>query len=389
MYQACGFAEDLKFAMRHREELRAVLNDYKTDDMSPDWWPLGVYCQSCKRDRTTRITGYDGAYGVSYECQCGHHATFDLRKDGIAKLGWRVDWPMRWAKWGVDFEGAGKEHLNEGGSHHSSQRVVREVYNKAPPVWLKYDFITIKGQKGKMSSSKGDTITLREVLKFYTPEVTRFIFAGTRPDVEFAISFDVDIFKVYEDFDTVERKYFAPDESMNEKDRENARRIYELSILVPPPKQPLQPSFRHLATYVQLAEGNLDKVVAMLSHEIADAYDEARVRRRAQCAWNWACEHAPEQYRFTLAVDTPHAASESLPENVKAALKQLAAVLAGQDEETLTELFRQIAEQHGIQTGEFFAGAYKALLGKDRGPKLASLITQTGHDRVALVLGKV
>jgi lysyl-tRNA synthetase class 1 len=266
---------------------------------------------------------------------------------------------------------------------------VREVYNKAPPVWLKYDFITIKGQKGKMSSSKGDTITLREVLKFYTPEVTRFIFAGTRPDVEFAISFDVDIFKVYEDFDTVERKYFAPDEGMNEKDRENARRIYELSILAPPSKQPLQPSFRHLATYVQLAEGNLDKVVSMMSHEIKDAYDEARVRRRAACAWNWVREHAPEQYRFTLAVDEPYAASASLPENVKAALRQLAAVLAGQDEETLTELFRQIAEQHGIQTSEFFAGAYKAMLGKDRGPKLASLITQTGHERVALVLGKV
>jgi lysyl-tRNA synthetase class I len=64
-------------------------------------------------------------------------------------------------------------------------------------------------------------------------------------------------------------------------------------------------------------------------------------------------------------------------------------VLAGQDEETLNELFREIAQQHGLQTQDFFAAAYKALVGKERGPKLANLMTQAGHERVARVLSKI
>jgi lysyl-tRNA synthetase class 1 len=201
------------------------------------------------------------------------------------------------------------------------------------------------------------------------------------------VSFDVDVFKVYEDFDTVERKYFHPEEELSEKERENARRVYELSVIAVPERQPIQPSFRHLVTYVQLAEGDLDKVVSMMRHEIKDELDEARVRRRAQCAWNWAREHAPEQYRFTLATDKPYPAQLTAP--VRDALHMLAGILANQDEETLMETFYQICEKHGIQNTEFFRGAYLALVGKERGPKLANIITQAGHERIARILREV
>jgi lysyl-tRNA synthetase, class I len=121
----------------------------------------------------------------------------------------------------------------------------------------------------------------------------------------------------------------------------------------------------------------------MLAHEIKTPIDEARVRNRAQAAWNWLQEHAPDQYKFKLQ-DKPYVVQ--MDEPVRNALRELGNVLANQDETELFELFYQICQQHGIQNTEFFKYAYLTLVGKERGPKLANIITQAGHERIAKVL---
>ena len=93
--------------------------------------------------------------------------TVDFRKKGIVKLPWRVDWPMRWNYEKVEFEPAGKEHSTPGGSRTTANIIVKEVWNREPPVHKMYDFIILKGQGGKMSGSLGNVITLREVLEIY------------------------------------------------------------------------------------------------------------------------------------------------------------------------------------------------------------------------------
>ena len=56
-----------------------------------------------------------------------------------------------------------------------------------------YDFVKIKGADKKISSSSGDVITLKDFLEIYTPEIVRYIFAGTRPNKELSIAFDGDV----------------------------------------------------------------------------------------------------------------------------------------------------------------------------------------------------
>jgi len=46
---------------------------------------------------------------------------------------------------------------------------------------------------------------LDEVEEIYEPEVLRYLFAGTRPNKSFQISFDNDVIKIYEDFDLLEK----------------------------------------------------------------------------------------------------------------------------------------------------------------------------------------
>ena len=161
--------------------------------------PVNIYCSQCNRDKTEQIK-WDGQWEISYTCElCGHHGSENLQTTSRAKLPWRVDWPMRWVYEGVDFEPGGKDHSSEGGSYSTAQEIVKEVFGGTPPIYLQYDFVSIKGRGGKMSSSKGDLVTVNDVLNIYEPEMVRWIFASYKSNVDFAISFDLDVIKTYED----------------------------------------------------------------------------------------------------------------------------------------------------------------------------------------------
>jgi len=187
--------------LENRETIRGHLNTHRTSPLPKDWWPINVFCTQCERD-ATKVADWDGSYGVTYICEsCGNKETVDLRETGAVKLPWRIDWPMRWSVEKVDFEPAGKDHHSEGGSFDTAALTSKEVYKYEPPITFQYDFVRIKGGSGKISSSSGEVVSLEEVLRYYQPEIVRFMFAGTRPNSEFAISFDLDVLKIYEDYE--------------------------------------------------------------------------------------------------------------------------------------------------------------------------------------------
>lgn len=84
---------------------------------------------------------------------------------------------MRWSHFGVDFEPAGKDHLVAGSSYDTGKEIIKEVYGKEAPLSLMYEFVGIKGQKGKMSGSKGNVILLSDLYEVLEPGLVRFIYA--------------------------------------------------------------------------------------------------------------------------------------------------------------------------------------------------------------------
>ncbi len=50
-----------------------------------------------------------------------------------------------------------------------------------------YEFVGIKGQKGKMSGSKGNVILLSDLYEVLEPGIIRFIYAKARPNKELKI----------------------------------------------------------------------------------------------------------------------------------------------------------------------------------------------------------
>ena len=94
MYQKCAYAEEIKTAMQNTKKIKDILDEYRKEPLEKNWYPAAIFCEKCKKD-TTEITGYNEEYDVTYRCECGHEDTFDIRKKGIIKLKWRIDWPMR------------------------------------------------------------------------------------------------------------------------------------------------------------------------------------------------------------------------------------------------------------------------------------------------------
>lgn len=378
-YQSSTYAAQIRRALECRHEIREILNRHRTEELEEDYWPVSVFCSSCGRD-TTQVTGWDREWGLSYACSsCGHQETVDLRKTGVVKLLWRVDWPMRWVYEGVDFEPAGKDHHSEGGSFDTAKEIVK-LFGGSAPVTFQYDFIGIKGRGGKISSSSGDVISLADVLEIYTPEVTRYLFASTRPNAEFAISFDLDVIKIYEDYDRCERIYYGVQE-VGEKERLKQRRIYELSQRDrPEPVMPYQAGIRQLTNLLQTYRGDQERVLRSLPGVLPQ--QEARLRERIACAWNWVSRYAPPEFRFSLRHDSPPAEVVGL--EYQAALRAMAIKIRDDwdqhDEKAWQNEVYEVARSHGLEPKDFFKAVYRVLIDRDEGPRLGHFFTIIGRE---------
>lgn len=388
-YRDGMYADGMKKALDNRDKIKDCLNRHRDDahkiSAEEEYWPVSVFCSACNRD-TTRITGWDGEWGLSYACDCGHEETADIRTTKGIKLGWRVDWPMRWAFEKTLFEPAGKDHHSQGGSFDTARLVSEEIFNWPAPVSFRYDFIGSKGNPGKMSSSSGKVVDLADVLRVYQPEVTRYLFAGTRPNTEFVISFDLDVIKIYEDYDKTERIVWGLQSAKNDDVLAKEKRIYELSQVDGMPScVSYQIPFRHLCNLLQINSGDIDAVIASLPDVQPEQID--RLKSRAACAWYWISECAPEDFRFALRTDGSRA---DLSAAEKAAVTAIRDTVIPEmdtlDEKALSERLYGAAEVAGIDPKELFTAVYRALIGKERGPRLASFMKVIGSDRLVKIL---
>src|SRR5690606_20633157 len=115
-------------------------------------------------------------------------------------------------------------------SYDTGSEIAEKVYGWVAPQYVAYDFVSIKGMGGKISSSSGGVVTVADCLEVYEPTLLRWIFASYRPNTEFAISFDLDVIKIYEDYDRAVRLGFqADDGGKKDKKRQAARRALQFA----------------------------------------------------------------------------------------------------------------------------------------------------------------
>ncbi len=385
-YRRGEYTEEIKKALEHTEEIKSCLNEYREEEVDENWLPISIFCEKCHKDTITKLKWKKG-YIIDYTCECGHHDEFDFRKKPLVKLKWRIDWPMRWNFERVDFEPGGKDHSTVGGSYDTGKNIAQKVWKFTAPTYVMYDFISTKGGAGKMSSSSGDVITLKDVLEIYEPEITRYLFAGTRPNKEFAISFDADVIKVYEDFDKCERIYFGL-EKVNEKEMIKQKVAYELSYIGTIPKTiPYQLGFRHLTTLLQIHNLDLGKATVYFEKELKNEHDKKRLHTRALCAKQWLLKYAPEEFRFSVQ-ETTQVTLNSAEQDIFHTLARKLVERNWTDVELHEEMYI-LCKNANMDVKQFFTLAYRVLINKERGPRLASFILAIGKEKVAILFKNV
>ncbi len=396
MFESCTYTDGIRTAMRNRDAIRSILDQHRSEPLPDSWYPLRVYCTTCWTDYT-EVTDYDGDTTIRYHCEtCDDEFDLDFSEEGHVKPPWRVDWPMRWDHEDVAFEPGGKDHSAAGSSRDTGAEIVSTVYGRTPPVYQMYEFVNLKGRAGKMSSSSGDVMTPGELLEVYTPPLFRFLFAETKPTRDFNIALDADIVTVYDKFDRIEEAYFDPGSVDNERKREHWKRVYELSIVDVPDERPVRVPFDHAAFVAQTVpkgrwrEEGIEALQAT-GHAPDDLSrdQEDRIVARLDRARTWAREYAPDDYVYAFNEAVPDGEWESLSDAQRAAMDGLHDLLDGEDFDGTDELedaLFDLARSGNASVGEFFTAAYRCLLSRDDGPRLADFILTRGQDEVVKVL---
>lgn len=383
LYRSGALNDEVGIALNNREEIIEILNRFRTTPLPKDYIPWTPICENCGRISTTKTYGFDDGK-VGYTCQtvelsggeiegCGFKGESDLKK-GYGKLPWRVEWAARWKHFKVTCEPLGKEHSAAGGSFWTAREICEKIFGWEPPVPVMYEFFTLNGEK--ISSSRGNVITLGDWLRICEPEVLKyFMYKRLMKQRDINLS---TIPNLVDEYDEAERVYF----NLEEGDFK-ARRRYELSQITEP--KLLQVPFTLCTTLAQIVPDlDLEKIRGKLTGMGYEGFDNERLRSRLMLAKNWVEGYGPEYLRFKLITDSKgKEIHEKLDEKQREALSKLAGEL---NKKWLPkELHKRIYEiSRGIdlEPQKLFEAIYMVLIGKRKGPKAAGFILTLDNDFV-------
>ncbi|MFF1452564.1 lysine--tRNA ligase [Streptomyces sp. NPDC058274] len=433
-YTSGVYREQVLFAMRHRGDIDAILDQYRTkkapakkqsqkpldeaeleaaegsgaadeDDGSGSaagYFPYKPYCGQCEKDLTT-VTSYDDdTTELTYTCSaCGFSETVRLSEFNRGKLVWKVDWPMRWAYEGVIFEPSGVDHSSPGSSFQVGGQIVG-IFGGKQPIGPMYAFVGISGM-AKMSSSKGGVPTPADALQIMEPQLLRWLYARRRPNQSFKIAFDQEIQRLYDEWDKLAAK--VADGSVLPADAAAyVRAVGTAAGELPRTPRPMP--YRTLASVADITAGAEDQTLRILSELDPDnpltSLDE--VRPRLDKAETWINTQVPAEERTVVRDEPDTDLLKSLDDQGRDSLRLLLEGLdANWSLDGLTHLVygvpkvqagfsadagpKELPPEIKVAQRTFFALLYHLLVGRDTGPRLPTLLLAVGQDRVRKLLG--
>lgn len=426
LYRAGRYREQVLTAVRRRAEIEEVLARYRTKQVQPEpssdqeaealadsvagedeehgtgglaRFPFRPYCRECGRDTTT-LTSYDEeTTDLAYSCEeCGFSGVTNLATQDEGKLVWKVDWPMRWAVEGVDFEPGGADHASPGSSYTVGKEVVKRIYGGRAPSFVAYSFVGVAGM-AKMSSSRGGVPTADDALRVLEAPILRWLYVRRAPKQAFNVEFGPEVVRLYDEWDALGRKAADPakrDPQVLAWERASstttAGRLPTPRVVVP---------FRTLSSVADVTAGSADLISSTIRDVGHDHDSVDDLEPRLTRAMTWIREFVPPEDRTVVRESPDSERLAALAEQEQQWLRLLLEHLP--DERDLAAVTRVVYGvpklAHGLDldaspTEEvkadqkaFFRLLYHLFVGRDRGPRLPTLIVALGPDRVRSLLG--
>ena len=363
------FADRSRIACEKADEIREIIERVSGRELAENWFPFNPYGHNGSLDGVI-VTGYEWPY-VHWE-QDGVAGKSDLNK-AEGKLPWRIDWPAKWGWVGVTCEPFGKDHGAAGGSYATGKEI-SVLFGDNPPHPLVYEWISLKGQ-GAMSSSTGNTIGPLEALQLVPPEILRYLIASTKPKK--AITFDpgmslVELADEYERLLSRKLDEELANDSLSRRQKvalEDAEGALRMSKIGDSSNSNV--SFRHLAMLAQVKSD--DEIISTIGEKVSDRLGRMK---------NWIKgPYFPEDLRIKIR-DEP---MQGLDSDI---ISHLRNSLSGSqwNSHDIGNAISSCFKDNEISPREGYRNLYLAILGVEKGPRLAPILSEVDKEKILNLL---
>lgn len=372
-YREGFFIPAIEKTLENISQIRQVMEKVAGRKLDPNYSPIQVneegYLKSRKflsLDKQARRLHYVDLQGVDQTISYS---------EGQVKLDWRVDWPARWWLLKVDVEPFGRDHATKGGSYETGAAIVENVFGTKPPLPLPYEFINRAGQTKKMSKSAGETVSLAHLLEILPAEVVWYFVLRMPAGKQLYFDEGEGVMKLIDDFAQLLAK---SDKSDSEQ------QLIRLITGGQPVQTISNIPFSHLIASYQAALKDPAKTLEILSRtEYKDVATQQIEVIKSELIFidRWLKEWAPDDLKFELLEKADPA---DFSDSEKAYLSALADKLAGQpadaDGETLHKIIYEFKDSDNITPQQLFGPLYRALIGKNSGPRAGWFLAMLPRD---------
>ncbi len=376
-YRSGAFNEPLIRILRKHEKIKELFVKTISEEKRAAWSPFFPVCENCGKIYSTRPTGYDIENGsVSYVCDisvdgkyqaCGHSGETSVL-DGHCKVGWKVDWALRWFALGIDYEMHGEDLVESG---RLSSKIVREIGGK-PPELFKYElFLDETGRK--ISKKIGNGVSIEQWLS-YGPVDSLLYFMYIKPQQTKKMGLPL-LPKIIDGYLELVARYDGE------------------SVDSPVPFVARLSKGSHAAVLYGdniITYSLIYNLVIALSATDPAIVREYLVKYQPEVADNigYYDELIEKVMTYYREVYLPNRVEEAAGSEYDEAIRDYLAELerlrdAGEEitVEMAQNMAFQVAKKHDVKMKDWFATLYRLFLGQSSGPKMGSFITLIGIDR--------
>ena len=376
MYASGAFDQGLRQVMAHYDEIAALFRATIAEEKRAAWSPFFPVCGNCGRIYTTRVTGYDPkTCTISYTCDidapgkylsCGHSETTTIM-GGTCKVGWKVDWALRWFCLGVDYEMHGEDLLE---SARVSAPIVR-ILGSEPPELFKYELFLDENGK-KISKKIGNGVSIEQWLR-YAPVDSLLYFMYLKPQQAKRMGLPL--------LPEIIDQYLELVESWDGSEDSPVPFISRLSSRGHAGKL----ADRKSVTYSLILE-----LIMALNQDDPRIVRDYLLRYQPDIAGNISyyeqlIEDAMAYYREVLLPGRKTEPAGHEMDEALAALRDILVPLRDSgvtpDADSLQTMAFQVAKDRSLSMKDWFRTLYRVFLGQSQGPRIGSFISLLGFEK--------
>lgn len=391
-YQSGVYDQQIFNALRRREEYAEMMlrnmsskamarKMIDSDEYRATYYPIVVYSRFTGKADTS-VLEYDGESSITYKCHgTGNMETVDLTQDRIAKLRWKVEWPIRWKEHGIAFEPGGST-VSARGSHDTARAISQEMLENDTPIYQYYGNVSLREASGSRSPKETGGASIRRLLEVYEPQLLQWMYLHKKPEQDFSIGFGSDVIRQYNEFDIARKR----DAQNRTHPSEKVISWIDAGFLQTNESPPIP--FKQAVALGQIVGWDEDKLFQLLEN-MGRAYVETSVSSRLRRACEWVEKHNPDE-AISLRQQQNTEYAESMDELSKQNVRLLRSGLQQgitklEQLEELTRLERDTelsTKANQARQRAFCKDVYQLLIGKDSGPRLATLLWTQNREKI-------